>query len=90
MDLSRNCLILPSAAKVGAGTGGRETENEDRNSIKLDGWHVSFVGNGRCRFIAADIIPTSYGVCVCYVLYIIIYNIHINILDEYIFILNIS
>ena len=29
---SQVCVILPSAAKVEAGTGERETENEDRNS----------------------------------------------------------
>ena len=40
--LRRVCLILSSAAKVEAGSGGRETKNEDRNSIKLDGWHVLF------------------------------------------------
>eukprot|EP00434_Breviolum_minutum_P002120 symbB.v1.2.001872.t1/scaffold79.1/size344139/3 len=27
--------------EVEAGTGGREIENEDRNSIKLDGWHAA-------------------------------------------------
>ena len=66
MDFSRACVFLSNQAKVEAGTGGTETENEDRNSIKLDAWHVLFVGrNGRCRFIVADIIPTSYGVFVC-------------------------
>ena len=34
-------------------------------AINLDDWHVSFVGNGRCRFIVAEIIPMSHVVCVC-------------------------
>ena len=58
-------LGFSSQAKVEAEACGEETKNEDRNSIKLDGWHVSFVGNGRCRFIVADIILARNCVCVC-------------------------